>query len=342
MGLSNDNDRKTPKRAVMKNTLFLFMVLLGAVSAMAQPTLTVGTQTPSFTENYTAAYLEVSGNFSPGPSGENQNWMFNDLPAPQLTTGMALAPISFGQNYEDYSGADFVWILAGLGAQNYYAIEGDNMRLMGGVGLNFSGDVVTQVVYSQGETGLQYPITFNTTYDYSSSFTTTVLGSTTFPGSRNGTVTADGYGTITTPYGTYEDVLRIVISSTDSEGFSETQYSWLKPGTFVPIMVYTTNSDPEVLDNVYYSRFDGISSTREQAYDFGLRIAGNPLRDRIQLVGALEELMQLDVQVVNQLGQRIATQLVGDQISLPPGPAGTYYLLLSGERGQQLLPFMRQ
>ncbi|MEM7571300.1 MAG: hypothetical protein AAF433_00315 [Bacteroidota bacterium] len=326
----------------MKNTLFLFLTLLTAASATAQPTLTVETQTPTFTENYTAAYMEVSGSFSPGPGGANQNWVFTNLPAPELTTGMALAPTSFGQNSEDYPGADFVWILAGLGAQNYYTIEGDNMRLMGGVGLNFSGDVVTQVVYSQGETGLQYPITFNTTYNYSSTFTTTVFGTTTFPGLRNGTVTADGYGTITTPYGTYEDVLRLVISSTDSEGLSETQYSWLQAGTFVPVMVYTTNSDPEVLDNVYYSRFDGISSTQELAYNYGLKIAGNPLRDRIQLVGALEELTRLDIQVVNQLGQRMEAQLVGDQISLSAGPAGTYYLLLSGERGQQLLSFVRQ
>ena len=326
----------------MKNALLILICLLSTVEVVAQPILTVESQTPTLTETYTAEYTEVSGAFSPGSGGANQVWNFTNLPTPQLISTFSLAPPASGQNSQDYLGADFVWILEELGAQNYYAIEGDNIRLMGGVGLNFSNEVVSQVIYSQGETALQYPITFNTSYSYSSTFTTTIFGTIVTPGSRTGTVTADAYGTITTPFGTFEDVIRIVISSSEPDGFTETQYSWIQPGIFIPVMVYTSTSDPEVLDNVYYSRFDGVSSTRQPAYDYGLKIAGNPLRDQIQLVGALEQLPKLEFQVINQLGQPLEAQLETDQISLTDGPAGVYYLILIGEHGRQLLPFIRQ
>ena len=332
----------------MKYLIFILIGVLTATTLVAQPMVTLNSQIPGWTENYLVNFTEVSDNFDPGNSGPNQLWDFTSLPTPDsLSLGNSYAivgPISLGDNYENYMDADFIWILGGEEKRYdfYYAYEGDNMRLLASESFEEpSGDLISKTVYSQGESALQFPITFNTTYNYSSTFIRTVSGNST-SGSRTGTVTADGYGTIITPYGTFEDVIRLVNSSSEPGGFTEVQYTWIEFQTFVPLLIYTSNSDPEVADNVYYSEFGGITSTREAVYDYGLIIAGNPLRDQIQLAGDLEQLPKLEFQVINQLGQPLEAQLETDQISLTDGPAGVYYLILIGEHGRQLLPFIRQ
>lgn len=267
-------------------TLFSFF-LTASLSLSAQITLSVNDMIPAIGEQYSVKYYSAASvNFSPGPAGANQNWDFSQIDQGLLADyNFSIIAPADGVGNQEFPDADFVWLLNEFDAYNYYKINGDNIELIGGT-FGSDGIVDYKEVYTDTEDALRFPLTFNTSYSYSSAYQAEIFGIST-PGFRNGTVEIDGYGSITTPLATYSNVLRMKIVSTDHLNFTETQYAWILAGQFIPVAVYSTTNDPDTPADIYFSQLDGGTSTAEplKQTDFGVRIAGNIVRDQLQLTG---------------------------------------------------------
>ncbi len=312
-----------------------------SVSLSAQPTLTTAGLTPAIGETYEVQFAEV-GVFDPGPGGANVTWDFSDLNLPTFELQFSIldpAETICGDSFED---ADFVWLLNEFEAYNYYQVSDTGLDLIGGCN-GSPGDITYQEVFSDVEDGLQLPMTYQDMYSYHSEFDAFFFGITS-SGFRDGEVEVDGYGTIITPMGTYENVLRLVITSetTTLLTSSETQYAWMLPGQFVPVMVFTVEDDPEVSPSIYYAQRNETSATGQvPTVDYGVRIAANPVQETLTLNGVEQLPIGTQARIVNALGQPVYAGQAMNHMAFDQQPSGTYYLVFEAEEGRQVIPFIK-
>ncbi len=231
--------------------IFFLLMLLGGLSA--QPVLTTAGQTPAIGETYVVQYAEVQI-FDPGPTGPNQTWDFSDLTLPFFEIQFSILAPEDGVSSADFPDADFVWLLDEFEAYNYYQVTDTGLDLIGGAS-GVPDDILFREIFTDSEDGLQLPATYLDNYTYYSAFTSFFFGTSSM-NERNGAVDLDGYGTIILPDGTtYENVLRMkIVAQTTLVPIQETQYAWILPGQFVPVMVYTFDDDDESVPSLYYSK----------------------------------------------------------------------------------------
>ncbi len=217
----------------------------------AQPVIT-SSIAPSPGDSWPITIMLEGENFDPGPGGENQVWDFSDL---DLTNAFNLdikifdpADLTDGPSYE---GVDFVWHLDGFDVYNYYQVTEDSLSTIAGASFD-NGFTNFELIYSDADNALQFPLTYLDVYTYYAKFDQYAVGIYLGEGERHGSVIADGYGTIITPNGTFENVLRIVITET-SLGQTSVQHAWLDVNNFVPVFVREVSSDPEEQASIYFS-----------------------------------------------------------------------------------------
>jgi hypothetical protein len=327
-------------------TLFVVMFLLGITqNSFAQPTLTLNGQTPTLDTQYDVRYYSADNfTFAAGPSGPNQVWDFSNL---GLDQGWAinfsiLAPED-ALGHESFPDASFVWLLNEFDAYNYYQITDDGMQLIGGI----SGDesfINYKEVFTDPEDALRFPATYGDAYPFSSTADQELGGVAFGMVTRTGNVEFDGYGTIITPYGTFENVLRMkIVSSNSSFPFEETQFSWLMPGEFIPLAVYTTSTDVEEVETIYFAQPQSGNPTATNQIpntDFGVRIANNIIQDQITLIGAENIAPDALWTIVGVNGTAMTCMQEGNTVDLPSLTNGWHFLRIQQKEGQQILPFL--
>jgi len=218
--------------------LIAFAFISYSVTAVAQPTLTGANMNPIIGETFAVKYS--SSSVAPGSAGANQTWNLTGLTASSNVTATAMSVASTP------SGAAFP-------SANIAFFDGTNYAYYNNTAVSFlnQGAVGAGVVfsYSNPETMLPYPFNFNNTNTdtWGCTFTN---ASMTFTRSGTTTVTADGYGTVTTLGGTFTNAMRVHfvqsymdVSSTFTLNYSNDQYIWYSPGTHYPVAaVYTLTS----------------------------------------------------------------------------------------------------
>ena len=245
----------------MKNIITSLVALLCTMIVNAQPVIT-NTITPEVGDSWTITFME-NNNFDPEQEGVNQTWDFSDL---DVSNSIDLevqildqTEITGGPSYPE---SDFVWYIQGFGIYNYYTVDEDSLSLIAGASIQ-NGSIDFETIFLNPEDGLHFPLTYGDNYNYYSFFQQFVFGMDLGTQERNGSVEADGYGTIITPNGTYENVLRIIITET-SFGFTTTQYSWLDVNNFVPIFLYETSDDPDAIPSLYFSDPEIMSTSIDE------------------------------------------------------------------------------
>ena len=162
-------------------------------------------------------------------------------------------------------------------------------------------------IYTDAEDGLHIPLTYQDSYSYYSYFEQYVFGSFLAENDRNGSVMADGYGTLITPNGTYSNVLRVKIQET-SFGFTNTQYAWYDVNNFTPIFVYEESDDPETPPSLYFSEPMVINDTNEALalstnWEAWYSASDHEIRTDLS---ALENINSADFQITDIQGRVIA------------------------------------
>ncbi len=327
----------------MKNLYPLFLSLFFAGSMLAQPV--IDNIEPNIGDSWPAQIIN-DVNLDPGPGGANQNWDFSGVDQSNAfdVEFNILAP-SAGLVPDSFPNADFIWYISGFDLYNYYESRDDEIVLWGGAS-GTSGNIDIITVYQDEEDGIQLPLEYGDNYTYYSEFTTYIFNISTSD-ARNGSVSADGYGTLTTPYGTYEDVLRIkVMDTTQFLSTISTQYAWYQEDNFMPLMVYEFTDDTYEAPSVYFTQGDVASSVSAPVPFAEVKVFQHGQQIEAQFSLA-QDIGKLQWQVVDYAGKAIRMENTGQlsrgqhtlNLDLPPLPDGPYLLVLQSEAGQKAYPF---
>ncbi len=208
----------------------LFSLTIAGIS-FGQVTLTGADLNGNIGESYD--YVQ-STYTSPGSAGAGQTWDISTVSTQATgTIDYTSPPGTFPQanlsQDDPTGGASIYWDQSAAGQYIW--------------GMDAGGTVIT---YSNDMTYFEYPLTMGTngTDDHLATFT-----SGGFPFTRAGNTTwdCDGYGTLITPNGTYNDVLRVYLTQIYTDTYSggtldyDVQiYIWFKAGIHYPVAGMTT------------------------------------------------------------------------------------------------------
>lgn len=220
----------------MKKQITLFALFISSLSTSAQPSLThngVAFQIGTSVTSHIGAY-----DF-PGNGGPAETWDFSAYSGSNVVNYSGVNPT--GTPYgSQYPAADVCSYVPSQGQYEYLEDDPAATYLLGAnsasLSMNFSADKQKFMVF---------PLTYNDTWTDTYQASGNNAG---FPFTRTGsmTATADGFGTLITPNGTYTNVLRIYYTQTFTDVFASDTYfgdqstwSWYKEGIHYPIFSIT-------------------------------------------------------------------------------------------------------
>lgn len=291
----------------MKKKLLAFMtgslMLICSVS-IAQPTITATGINPVIGNSFTT---QAANYVSPGSSGAGQTWNLSTMTGTTSSTATAVTPGSttYGSSFPNsnvalnYTGGGAAYYKTSSSACQFYGVVSTSNVVMS---------------YSNPEDFMHFPFSYNNTYSdpWAVQF---VNGGYTFYRTGTTTVTADGYGTLTTPNGTYTNVLRIHYVQTYQDSayvgtpyiiaYSNDEYLWYKEGIHLPLAtVYTltANGSPTTA-GTYTTGNLGIDNP--SALISSSNIYPNPATDIVNIEFTLTENQKADVRLFNAIGEQL-------------------------------------
>lgn len=276
-----------------------------SLNALAQPTLTASGCNPVVGDQFVNA---ASPYAAPGSGGVNQTWNFSSWTT-STTSTLSVVAISSTTYSASFSNSNLATTGNGTSFEYFNANSGAYQSFG-------SGNTSSIDSYTDGEDRLRYPFTYNSTYNdvFASTFTS---GGNTIDRSGSNTVTADGYGTLTTPAGTFSNVLRIHYQmtykdSTHGSGSVLTstrdQYLWYLNGNHTAIATISsftivpsagspiTNQSAGYLSNAT----TGVSAVAAGVTSVSL--FPNPAASFVHVGLSLEKGQEASVTVLNSLG----------------------------------------
>jgi len=307
------------------------LVLIGS-AAIAQPTLTATGCNPTIGNSFT---FTQTAHFSEGGSGASQTWNFATL------TGTAGAPANVVSVGSTPNGASYpsatVAIDQGGGAYGYYKTSSSAYQNYGTV----SG--TTSIIYSNPEDMLHFPFTYlNTSTDpFAASFTS---GGYTFVRKGNTTITADAYGTLITPAGTFNNVTRVHMVEAYQDStfigmpyvitYNNDEYLWYADGTHTALaatFTLTNSVSGPTTAGVFLSAT--VTGVEENQYVSSLNLFPNPAVNAITLDVNLTENKTIEARIYNVAGQLVNKGLTTEgvqganalTVNISELPQGIYY-----------------
>jgi PKD repeat protein len=258
---------KTPNKfIVMRLKLYVFLFVI-AIKAQAQITLNFG----DFSKvNDTVRYSSSSSMINYEATGANYVWSFGNLKVDNQDVQKYISPATtpyilqfFSASYGLSESSLSLGPLGGGAASNvfsFYKSTNQSLVIMG------RGATVQSlplgITYSLKDTLMKFPMSYGKTFSgsYLGEASLPTLGALKQSGSR--TTTVDGWGQITTPYGTF-DCLRIksVVVGTDSIVFggfgipipaARTEYSWIAKSQGFPILEVVVNNTTNAVSSIKY------------------------------------------------------------------------------------------
>jgi hypothetical protein len=367
----------------MKKNLLFSIICFGALFAKAQITVT-SSQMPSSgdTARMSLANLNSIGNYT--ATGANFNWDFNNLvptdqvmrefkPSFQTPYAFYFLPPKYGEKTLDAVPIPNI-PLGGLtitieDIYSFYRKNGTSSFNSEGLGLKLSGIPVGATYTDEDELYL-FPLNYLNRDSTRFSLTTPSNTLVPFTYKKHGyrITEADGWGTITTPFGT-ENCLRVVTTqySIDTiyipalpSGFNKIgfpnymrSYQWLTLNDNVPYLEVSGNlvgnnftpTQARYRDRIRY--FVGIEEKRDKVSVL-FNIYPNPSSNSIALVFNNNSI-KMDYYIADLSGKVVKSGVISNekaeyehQILLTELPKGLYHFTLSDNKTQQTIKFSLQ
>ena len=321
----------------MKKTTLLFLLTIGSCSAViAQPVLTATGIVPvvgNVTSTTSSAWV------SPGTGGANQTWNLaftnsGTSSSTGVTPGSSPYAASFPQATVAFNGGG-VWTF-----NKGTTAAWQNCGLVNGSG--------TVLSYSDLEDFLRFPFPYTNTYTDTWSVTY-IQGGYTYYRWGTTTVTADGYGTLTTPDGTFTNVTRVhfyqdykdsvnIMNTNYEFNYINDQYMWYLNGNHSTIAsVYTLTPDFAAPITGGYYMTGVVSGVNDLSALTSLTVTPNPANEVANFSVNLNEEKEVSVALFNYTGQEIGTAVTTpgfageNKIAVPVSelPAGVYFAVVS-------------
>ncbi len=286
----------------MKYAYSLLVILCFSInSAFAQITLTKANKL-ILGETYTSILVDEP-NFDVGDAGANITWDFSNLTELSTSTAPLVDPATLS------NGNLFPQATAGAeegGTEAYYYQDDTGMGFYGAVTSTAS------VVYTDPQDWIRFPMTFMDSF--TDDFEGTITTSTSFVRKGTAEVVIDAYGTLITPAGTFEDVVRVYtymdygdeFGGTELFEYIETRYLWYDVRSGLPLFTY---ADLEAFSGntitVSYLEASPLNTRSLFAEDLQLNVFPNPTSDWLTLDYSLTDQSEVGIAVTNLLGQEV-------------------------------------
>jgi hypothetical protein len=287
---------------------------ISAVAAHAQITLTAATSTPVAGTSDT---LHQNTTFLAGNAGANQTWDFSTQSFSSVNPNVFEACNS-SNNCSTFPGTNLVF--STTGGYMYYSASATALSNLGVAagGLN--------IPYTNPEDIYRFPFTYGNSY--TDTWAATVVNSgVTFYRSGIDSVSADGWGTLITPAGTFTNTLRLkrIMTYQDSTivgtssviiTYKETLYTWNDLAHkdilySTSSLVSTIQGSPSTSNSSTYvsgqsaSAPTGVASVSAAA--LGLQISPNPAHDRVKVALSLKAASNVAVSIMDVTGRAVYT-----------------------------------
>ena len=323
--------------------IYLFTIILSlfSIGIAAQPVITYSGNAPQIGDYLNYSALPYGSTFDPGPAGGNQSWDFSDVQSiisletiavdPASTPNAADFPeatIAFhdpNSSYEDYS---------------YSQISSSAMFHLGND--QGSGNVFP---YTDSRKEMQYPFSYNDTYTDTYSFASP---SDLMLIHESGimTVTADAWGSVKTPAGTFNSTLRIKKEKVYTDSVwntggdlmsvtihSLTDYVWYTANSHYYVLAIEVTDDGE--SGISWS--SSANDIKENPVLSQINIFPNPANNiiNVKIAGGNTEIP--DIELVSLLGEKLTqlTETGSHQFSadISSFTSGIYFLRFKNSSG---------
>ncbi|MCD6068299.1 MAG: hypothetical protein K0S33_3125 [Bacteroidetes bacterium] len=324
-----------------KRLLFISSTLVCLAGSLAAQTLTATGTNPVVGDVY---IMNVGSYTSPGTAGANQTWNLSAIGTGTAQTTNMVTPASTPGG-SSFPGTN-VCASAGSGYYSYYTTSASAWQNGGVLGTNGT------IPYSDKEDLMRFPFSYTNTY--TDPFAATWVSSGGYTTYRSGsvTVTADGYGTLTTLAGTFSNVMRVHFhevyqDSTDFGGFpyvieyDNDEYMWYLNGNRGPIAaVYTimVNGSPSTVGLYKPTVAVGIDENTENDQLFTL--FPSPASDQVSIrTKGLNDVETIRISSISGAGvaqmnaAEVFTTNGNYTLDVSTLPSGIYFVELTNKEG---------
>lgn len=346
------------QKFAMKTNFTLLIFISFAFLLNAQPVIHNDFVDPgdSFAIKYTNESID------PGPAGADVTWDFSNVQGNYIDFDWSAKDPSDSPFAELFENATVYFEIPPEVASEvisesyiYYDNSGDQVSYLGSVIItNAANSQDTQflLLTQDADIMFEYPVTFGDQFNDAIEGTNTLsAGGQMFTLERTGNTTteADGYGTLITPLGIYENVLRVKRTEVIEDRFPGVpqpttqvweRYDWMSPDRKY-ILFHTEKVSVQGMPDsgtTYYTDADVISSIDNHAdWNVDLNIFPNPATEEFHISFAnnhtFTELSVTDVTGRRLLHKKVNSNLVSIDVS--DWETGVYMIHLS-DNGRQL------
>ncbi|MEO1263830.1 MAG: T9SS type A sorting domain-containing protein [Bacteroidota bacterium] len=343
-------------------TLFTFILTISFLQLIAQPTINAS-WAPGIGDQVVDVVGTNANSLNEGNSGANAVWDYSGVAQdPNVpVAGFEYADPAVSSFASIFPDATIAVVVSGTDPNTlpttFYKASNDQFELLG------NALPMTSLVYSDPQVLMQFPFSFGDSFQDDFAATLDALGIMSFL-SGDVVVTADAHGTITTPKGTFNNVIRIKteMNRTDSIDFAPGSYSLVKEtivtyswygntiGNNIANLSITNGETITVTAGTVFT--DEIPETRAFSWNdtsgpnsleeingtlpFEINNFGpNPVDNNFRINIASEINGQVEMEIINHLGQIInrqtSTMFSGTnelEVSMENMPSGNYFIKL--------------
>jgi hypothetical protein len=323
------------------NSKYFLLALLNlslVTTVIAQsPVLTAANSNPFIGESFTGNGINYT---NPGSGGVNQTWNFSSLTSSSTQTDI-IVDATTTTNASSFPNASFATYTASNSFYNYFSATSSALSIEGYV---YGPPSNLIIPYSDPQIVLTYPFSMGSTFidNYSGTYTS---GPNTIIRTGVDTVTADGYGTLILPNGTFTNALRVLVidnyADTTSLGapyalFTMTTYNWYIPGTHYQVMslsTLTSNGGPPLAQFGTYLDANSIGTSVNDLSDADVNLYPNPASEKlfVQSKGNIKSLKCIDFS-----GQTVELKNENNSIDISGLSNGIYFLDIIMENGKSV------
>ena len=301
-------------KKTLQNLITGSALLICAISS-AQPTITATGTNPVIGNSFT---YTTTSYFAPGSAGANQTWNFSS------STGTSGGPsncVTVGSTPNGSSFPNANIAFHNTGASNY-SYQKTSATACQNYGVVSSTGVILS--YSNPEDLSRFPFTYNDTYTDPWSVTF-INGGYTYYRTGTTSITADGYGTVITPTGTFSNALKIHMVQTYQDSadigvpyiisYVNDEYLWYANGTNASLAAcfsIAVNGGTPSQSGFYVGTPVGVNDINQYLNSFNL--SPNPAISNITIGFNLTEDKKVEAKLFNSLGQQVLNSIPGNGI----------------------------
>lgn len=293
----------------MKKHYLLALLILQALMADAQPIFDYTAMSDFSVVGYNIYGIE---NFSAGTPGPNKVWDYHSLVLDaSFTAHIFTIPVNSGVGHENFPTANYcekiVFSNSSPNRYNFYKITNTQRETLGQT--NEAGDIILQYTDTPN---WPFPLHYGDSYSYTYQLTSDASSSL-------GNGAYDAYGALTTPFGTFTNVIR---TQETNASRSEIRWTQVSP-SYVPLMVLITIASSQF---TFVNVYDVLNlSVKQNEISSEIMVFPNPATNYLKV--QLPDKQIPDNLIVTDITGKILLQLNNkDQIDLEEWSAGIYFI----------------